>query len=1087
MYKRMRSFLVLVLLLITTTISAQVTTASMSGKVTAQDEPIIGATIVAIHEPSGTRYGTVTNVSGQFNLQGMRTGGPYKVEISYIGYQTSIFKGIQLSLGENYVLNASLNESSELLDEIVVTAPKTIEKLGTVTNVSKRQLNTLPTINRSITDFTKLSPYAGGSSSFAGRDGRYNNITIDGASFNNSFGLSSNNLPGGDSQPISLDAIEEITVNVSPYDVKYSNFTGASINAVTKSGTNTFSGTAYTYHKPKGFAGSTIDGEDILNAKEYNSHSYGLTFGGPIIKNKLFFFLNAELEKKETPGVTWRLNQEENGTGDSGKRISRTWIGDMRTISSFVKEKYNYDPGSYENFDNFQSDNWKLMARIDWNIHQDHKLTVRFNSVSSEDDRDISAKSSVSTSTNSGRYGIDAFAFGNSNYKMKNVVTSLTAELNSHFSNIVQNKLLATYTHISDTRQQNGADFPMVDIYKDGKQYMTLGTEIFTPHNQVINNVFSIVDNVNISLGKHELLAGASFERQYFKNSYLRAPYGYYRYDSMQDFIDGKNPALYGITYGYNGNDAPGSELTFGMAGVYLQDTWSATSNFQLTYGLRLDMPIYMNSLDSNKAIEDLEFVNNTHVDISKWPKTQVLFSPRVGFNWDVKGDRSIVVSGGTGIFTGLLPFVWFTNQPSNSGLYQNMVEYKGNAIPNDFAFNPNYKETLKKYPNLFPSTPSEQAPGVIAYVDPKFKMPQVWRSNLNFDIQLPYNFMLSLGAMYTRDINNVAQQNMNESAPTGTYNEQPGRIYWNKNEYEYNDYTSGKDVVVKLSNGDDKGYQYSFNAVLTKKYDFGFTGSIGYTYTMAKDLTANPGSAPNSAWQNNVSVNSLNDPGVSYSLFSTPHRVIANASYEISYAKCMRTTFSLFYSGYHTGRYSYTYYNDMNGDSNYSDLIYVPKSQDEMKFVDITDRNSGTVTYSAADQAKDFWDFVNNDSYLKDRKGKYVERNGSLTPWLNRFDFKVAQDFYATLGGRKYGIQVSLDMLNVGNMFNSKWGAIQTCGLKSYDNVQLLKTASKVGEPLTYQINANSRDAFKERSSWQYTNTISNSWSMQLGVKVTF
>ena len=1090
MLKRMRSFLVVVMLLITATMSAQVTTASMSGKVTAQDEPIIGATIVAIHEPSGTRYGTVTNVSGQFNLQGMRTGGPYKVEITYVGYQSAIYKGIQLSLGENYVLNVSLKESSELLDEVVVTAPKTIEKIGTVTNVSERQMNTLPTINRSITDFTKLSPYAGGSSSFAGRDGRYNNITIDGASFNNSFGLGSNNLPGGDSQPISLDAIDEITVNVSPYDVKYSNFTGASINAVTKSGTNSFSGTAYTYHKPRGFAGSSIDGEDILKAKEYNSHSYGVTFGGPIIKNKLFFFLNAEIENKETPGVTWLPNQDQNGTGDSGKRISRTWVGDMRTISDFVKTKYDYDPGQYENFNNFQSDNWKLMARIDWNIHQNHKLTVRFNSVSSEDDREVSAKSTIITSTNSNRYGLDAFSFGNSNYKMKNVVTSITGELNSRFSNNVQNKLLATYTHISDTREQKGSDFPFVDIYKDGKQYITLGTEVFTPNNQVINNVFSLVDNVSISLGKHELLAGVSFERQYFKNSYLRGPYGYYRYDSMDDFMQGKVPTIYGITYGYNGNDAPGSELTFGMAGVYAQDVWSLTPNFRLTYGLRLDMPIYMNSLDSNKSIEELAFVNNTHVDISKWPKTQVLFSPRVGFNWDVKGDRSVIVSGGTGIFTGLLPFVWFTNQPSNSGLYQNMVEYNTQknpgSLPADFGFNPNYRETLQKYPSLFPSTPSEQAPDVIAYVDPKFKMPQVWRSNLNVDIQLPYDFMLSVGAMYTRDIYNVAQINMNEAEPTGVYNEQPDRIYWASKKYEYNDYTNGKNVVVKLSNGEDKGYQYSFNAILTKKYDFGFTGSIGYTYTMAKDLTANPGSAPNSAWQNNVAVNSLNDPGVSYSLFSTPHRIIANASYEINYAKCLKTTFSLFYSGYHTGRYSYTYYNDMNGDGNYSDLIYVPNSQDEMTFVDITDK-SGAITYSAVDQAKDFWDFVNNDSYLKDRKGKYVERNGSLTPWINRFDFKIAQDFYATLGGRKYGIQVSLDMLNVGNMINSKWGAYQSCGLKSYDNVQLLKTASKVGEPLTYQINANSREAFKERSSWQYTNTIGSAWSMQLGVKVTF
>lgn len=1078
--------MVAVMLMLATFINAQVTTSSMSGKVMTQEESIIGATVVATHEPSGTRYGTVTNVSGQFNLQGMRTGGPYKVEVSYIGYQTAAFKDISLSLGETYVLNVTMKESSELLGEVVVTAQKTIEKMGTSTNVSERQLNTLPTINRSITDFTKLSPYAGGSSSFAGRDGRYNTITVDGASFNNSFGLSTNNLPGGDAQPISLDAIDAISVNVSPYDVKYSNFTGASINAVTKSGTNTYKGSAYTYIKPKGFMGSSIDGFDVPNVSNYNSQLYGATVGGPIIKNKLFFFLNAEMEKKETPGILWTPNEKENASGDSQTYTSRTWIGDLRTMSDFMKSKYNYDTGTYDKFDNFQSDNWKLMARVDWNIHQNHKLTLRFNTVTSENDRDVSPTSSIVTNTNSARYGVDAFAFGNSNYSMRNVVTSITGELNSTFSNKVQNKLLATYTHIRDTRKQKGADLPMIDIYKDGKQYMTLGTEVFTPHNDVINNVFSITDNVSISLGNHMLMAGASFERQYFMNSYLRGAYGYYRYNSMDDFMTDKKPALYGITYGYNGNDAPGSELTFGMLGTYVQDEWSILSNFKLTYGLRVDMPMYFNKLEANASISKQEFVNGTHVDVSKWPKTQALLSPRVGFNWDIKSDRSIVLSGGTGIFTGLIPFVWFTNQPSNSGLVQNMVEYNAAALPANFAFNPNYKETLNQYPTLFTATPGVEAPDVIAYVDPKFKMPQVWRSNLNVDIQLPYNFMLSAGALYTRDIYNVALTNINEAAPTGVYAEQPGRVYWKSGDYKYNNYSKGKSQAIKLGNGDDKGYQYSFNAMLTKKYEFGFTASVGYTYTMAKDVSANPGSAPNSAWQNNVAVNSLNDPGLSYSLFSTPHRIIANASYEINYAKHMKTTFSLFYSGYNTGRYSFTYYNDMNGDGAFSDLMYLPSSPEEMPFVDIKNK-AGEVTYKKEDQSSDFWNYVNNDSYLKTRKGDYVERNGSLMPWINRFDFKVAQDFYANMGGRKYGIQVSLDMLNVGNLLNTKWGAYQTSGLKSYDNVRLLKTAGKAGEAIKYQVNANTSEDFNKLSSWNYSANTGSAWSMQLGVKLTF
>lgn len=1073
---------ILMLLCLRFVLNAQITTSGMSGRVVSNSEAIIGATVLAIHEPSGTQYGTITNVDGRFNLQGMRVGGPYRVEVSYIGCQSAVFKDITLQLGEVYVLNVDLKESTEALDEVVITAPKSIAKSGVNTNITERQITTLPTINRSITDFTKLSPYAGSSNSFAGRDGRYNTITVDGAALNNSFGLSTNNLPGGDAQPISLDAIDQISVNVSPYDVKYSNFTGASINAVTKSGTNEYRGTAYTYQKPKGFIGQTIDGVDVPNADTYRSNIYGVTVGGPIIKDKLFFFVNGELENKKSPGILWTPNPKQDGTGDSQKYISRTWVGDLQTISNFVKDKYGYDAGAYENFDDFDSNNWKIMARLDWNISQNHKLTVRLNAVDSKNDQELSPNSSVITRTNSNRYGIDAFAFSNSNYKLHNVVTSVTGELNSSFSQKVQNKLLVTYTHIRDARSYDGDAFPYIDIYKDGKQYMTLGTEIFTPFNEVENNVFSLVDNVNVSLGNHYLTAGVSFERQYFMNSYLRGPLGYYRYDSMADFMNDAKPALYGITYGYEGKQAPGSELAFGMGGLYAQDDWSITPNFKLTYGLRLDMPMYFNSLTGNSAIAAEKFVDGTQIDVSKWPKTQVLFSPRVGFKWDINEDRSIVLNGGTGIFTGLLPFVWFTNQPSNSGIIQNMVEYKGDNVPDDFKFDPDYKNTLNKYPNLFPSKPNESVPGVIAYVDRNFKMPQVWRSNVSVDLQLPAEFMLSVGAMYTRDVYNIVQYNMNQAAPTGTYKEQPGRTYWEKNKYKVN---PKGNVVVRLANGDDKGYQYSFDAVLTKKLDFGLSGMIGYTYSMAKDVTANPGSAPNSAWQNNVTVNSLNDPGLSYSLFSVPNRLMGSVAYEIEYAKSLKTTVSLFYTGFNTGRYSYTYYNDMNGDSNASDLIYVPATKDEMTFTDTKD-SKGNI-YSAAQQAEDFWNYVENDSYLKTKKGDYVERNASLMSWINRFDFKVAQDFYTKIGTRRYGIQVSLDILNVGNLLNSKWGTYETCGLKSYDNVSLLKTTSAVGSPLTYQINADSHASFINKATWNRIPSTSNVWSMQLGVKLTF
>lgn len=1088
MAKRLWFASIILLLATAFNVSAQVTTASMKGLISDGVETIIGATVTIKHEPTGTEYFAVSNTQGAFNLQGLRTGGPYRVEVSYIGYKKAVYEGIMLNLGETYDLNIVLQESSEMLDEVVVNANRPNETQGVNTSISEHQLTTLPTINRSISDFTKLSPYAGGDNSFAGRDGRYNNVTIDGASLNNRFGLSSNNFPSGAAQPISLDAIEEISVNVSPFDVKYSSFTGASINAVTKSGTNEFKGSAYTYQKPRGFIGSQIDDNPIANSDVYRSNIYGLTIGGPILKNKLFFFISGEIENSEEPGILW--SPSTNGQSDFVNKISRTSYDDLATMSNFLKKTYNYDPGSYSEFDPFESKNWKIMARLDWNINANHNISLRVNSVNSNNDQSVSSTSSIITRTNSGRYSTDAFAFGNSNYKYIDKVTSISAEWNGRLSNSVQNKLLTTFTSIVNTRDKLGADMPMVDIYKDGKQYMTFGTEVFTPFNRVENKVFSIVDNVNWTIGSHFLTGGVSFEYQYFMNSYLRGAFGYYRYDSMQDFMDNKTPALYGITYGYNGQEAPGAELSFGMTGIYLQDDWTIKPNFKLTYGLRLDVPTYLDDCAPNAAIAAESFYGGEKVDVSKWPKTRVLFSPRVGFKWDINNDGKYVINGGTGVFTGMLPFVWFTNQPTNAGQLQNMVEFTRDQLPEGFKFNPNYKETLKQYPNLFPSQPGQEVPGAIAFVDPEFKLPQVWRSSINAEIKLPAGFQLSLGAMYSRDIYNVVQKNINLADPVGTYAEQPGRVYWDNSKGEggapKNRVNPKTNTVIKLTNGDEKGYQYSFNAVLTKKLDFGLTGSFGYTYSVAKDLTANPGSSAASVWQNNVAVNSLNDPGLSHSLFSTPHRLIGNLSYEVK-SGFMKSTFSLFYSGYNQGRVSYTYYNDMNGDGNYSDLIYVPATKDELNFVDVKDRD-GNVTYSAAQQAEDFWNYVNNDSYLKNRKGKYAERNGGLIPWIHRFDFRYAQDFDIKIGKRTYGLQLNYTVINIGNLFKSTWGAYHSTGLSSYDNIQILKTTSKPGQPLTYQINnCYTHEEFLENSTWTPNNTTGSAWQIQIGAKLTF
>lgn len=1085
---RMRHFIFLLcLMMIGASVTAQVTTSSISGRVMDEfNEALPGATVVAIHEPSGTRYGVVTNEQGRYTMQGMRSGGPYRVEISYIGYQPMIFNDITLQLGETYQLNVKMKESSVTLGEAVVISQRSQEKSGTTTNVSTRQIATLPTITRSISDFTKLSPYAGNGNSFAGQDGRYNNITIDGAAFNNSFGLSSKNLPGGDAQPISLDAIDEISVQVSPYDVKVSNFTGGSVNAVTKSGDNSYKGSVYTFLRPKPFTGNFIDDVSVPNANSRFSETYGVSVGGPILKNKLFFFLNGEIENQTMPGIAWRAS--DNGAANAEKFISRTTLADMSAMSDFLKTTYGYDPGAYQNFGDFSSKNWKILARVDWNINQAHKLTVRFNAVNSRNDQQVNSNSAPNP-RGAARYGIESMAFGNSNYKFKNTVTSITGELNSAISSMLSNKLLISFTDIRDTRESLGADFPFVDIYKDGQQYMSFGTELFTPHNDVRNKTLQVSDNVNIALDNHYLTAGISFERLYFKNSYLRYPLGYYRYASMNDFMTNATPTAFGITYGYGGQDAPGAELTFGMGGIYVQDEWSVTDQFKVTGGLRLDLPMYFNDLPGNKAIADLTFEGGQKIDVAKWPKGRVLFSPRLGFNWDVMGDRSILVTGGTGMFTGLLPFVWFTNQPTNSGMIQNTLDPL-TVLPAGFSFEPNYKNLLNRFPETFPQTAAEQAPGAICVVDRDFKMPQVWRSSLGVEIALPYSFKLALGGMYTRDVFNIVQQNINETIAPAKLSGADNRDFWPNKANRVNTKVSS---AMVLTNGNEKGYQYSLNATLSKQFENGISGSFAYTYTGAKDLTSNPGSSASSAWSSNVAVNSLNEPGLSYSSFAVPHRLVGNVSYEVGSDK-YKTTFSLFYRGSQTGRMSFTYANDLNLDGNTSDLMYIPADKSEIQFADITDK-TGTVLFSKEDQADAFMSYIEGNSYLRKRKGKYAQRYGYLEPWIHQFDFKVAHNWYATFGERKYGLQISLDVLNVGNMLKSTWGVYKKVAFSNYDNIRPLKVskiqesgdgAAKTYTPV-YQLVANNAEAFNEGLAWIPNATTSSTWGMLLGFRVTF
>ncbi|MBN1986700.1 MAG: TonB-dependent receptor, partial [Prolixibacteraceae bacterium] len=591
------SFLLVVLIILSATImQAQVTTSSMSGRVTDAEGTVIGATVIATHTPSGTTYGTVTNMEGRFNLNGMRVGGPYTVQVTFIGYGAYTQNNITLSLGENYVMNVVLSEETLSLDEVLVTATRTKfsnEKTGAVTNITNSQIDNLPTVSRSIMDITRLSPYGGDGMSFAGTDGRMANFTVDGANFNNNFGLS-DALPGG-GNPISIEAIEELQVVIAPYDVRQTNFIGGGVNAITKSGTNTFKATAYTYHRNENMRGDAVNGMQIQGAREKDRNTtYGFTLGGPVIENKLFFFVNAEMAKTPTIANRWRASTD--GVADPDNFISRTTENDLKRVSDFVKSEYGYETGSYTNFPADES-NTKLLTRIDWNITDKHRLALRYNYTKNTSWRSPNASSmDGGTRMSEARMSQASMSYANSMYSMDNLVHSFSFDLNSRLSENISNQFLATFSKLDDIRGTNSTEFPFIDILKDEQAYLSLGYELFTWNNGVHNNVLNIKDELTYYLGNHKIIGGIAFEYKMADNSYMRNGTGYYRYSSLDDFLNGGTPEIVNLTYGYDGEANPAARVRSNKIGAYVQDDWSVNERFKLSYGLRIDGLFFNNN-----------------------------------------------------------------------------------------------------------------------------------------------------------------------------------------------------------------------------------------------------------------------------------------------------------------------------------------------------------------------------------------------------------------------------------------------------------------------------------------------------------
>ena len=879
--------LTLATILVAVGAQAQITTSSMGGKVVDDaNEPVIGATVQAVHEPSGTLYGAITNVDGRYAIQGMRTGGPYTVTISYIGYSTRTYKDIMLQLGEIFNLNVEISESAEMLGEVVVTGTASKfaqEKTGATTNINNATIRELPTVSRSISDIARLSPYANGMG-FAGGDGRSTNFTVDGANFNNNFGLSSA-LPGGGS-PISVDAIEEMQVVVAPFDVRQSNFIGGGINAVTKSGTNTFKGTAYTYYTSENLHGNRLAGVDINRTRE-RKYIYGATLGGPIIKNKLFFFANVEYSKVPTEVNRWRASSD--GVAVPDQYISRTTLSDMKTVSDFVKQKYGYDTGSYTSFPADEK-NIKLLGRIDWNITQNHHLAVRYNYTKNTAWNPTNGNSSNTGYRLNGmnRFSKYSMAFANSMYSVDNKVNTISVDLNSHFGSNYSNQLLFTYSDIQDVRGTNSSAFPFIDImagYEEGdftditdkaydfggynvkqtlEPYMSLGYELFTYNNKVQNKVTTITDNFTAYFGAHKLTAGFNFEHQLANNAYLRNGTGYYRYRSLDDFLNERAPEAVALQYGYNGEKNPAAQVTFNQIGLYVQDEWNILDNLKLTGGIRFDnIHFDKDDIMRNNAIYELDF-GGKHVDTGSWPKSNIQISPRLGFSWDVFGDKRLKVRGGTGIFTGRLPLVFFTNMPTNSGMvqgnsanvntkYTNGVVTGRNNKLDDFAgpLVTDINQMIEKLGAPATITPAEgTVPSEINGVDYNFKMPQVWKTSIAVDYQVPVPFPLTVTGEfnYTKNINAVRLDNWNIMSDDKGWAHLTGTGD-NRLIYPADGYTYQKNPAYVLTNT-SKGYGWTANFTVNAQPIENLNIMASYTHTVMKEVSGMPGSNAASAWQ---------------------------------------------------------------------------------------------------------------------------------------------------------------------------------------------------------------------------------------------
>ncbi len=1029
-----------------------VTTSGLSGFVfDAAGEAVPGANVLAVHEPTGTRYATSAGSGGAYALPNVRVGGPYTVTATFLGYEPAVERDLSLALGQTYRLDLTLAQTDVTLEGVTVegVADEVLssDRTGASTTIDPAEVALLPTVSRSTRDLTRVDPRSDGNFSFGGRNWLYNNVTLDGSYFNNAFGLD-DPAPGGQAgaEPVPYDAIEQVQVSVAPFDVRESGFTGASINQVTKSGTNAFEATAYVFGRNEDLVGNEVSGNPVIANPDLSFAQYGAAVGGPIVRDKLFFYVNGELSQRDDPGSTFVANTD--GTLAFGE--SRARASDLEAISQRLREGYGYETGGFDDYTR-STDNAKLLAKLTWNVNDAHTLSVRYNFLDAY--RDLTVNPAAISINNTGRGPNESsLPFQNSGYRINNELNSLAAELNSRFG-VHSNRFFASYSRFRDFREPNSAPFPTIEIAEGGVTYTTAGHEPFSIRNILDQDVLQITNNLTVPLGQHIVTGGVNAEYFSFFNSFNLFRHGLFQlpyfldfegdgipngstFSSVDEFLRVTDPSLplcgagadlfsepgVSCRLDLNGMVTPdnlafkGETIDVGQVGAYVQDEWLVSPQLSLTLGLRVDVPFYLTDPVANPYSTGLTALDEDDqpetVDQANLASPTPLFSPRVGFNFAPTADRSTQLRGGTGIFTGRVPFVWIGNVISNPGANPN--------LPGAVAY-----DTVPDELRTSDEATLQQSFDLNAMVD-DFQFPQVWTTNLAVDQRLGERTVVTLEGIVGKDLNSIYVRNADVPAPVRTLAD--GRPYFGGGQLNVDGFGNNDGGIYVIDNSSE-GYNLSLTAQLRTSVGDALQLSGAYAYTQSENLFATTEIASVLFGSNPVQ-GDPNTPQLAPAQFGQPHRIIGTALFQRAFVANATTSVGVFatvakgnqflYAG--GNRYSFVYSGDVNGDgSGGNDLIHIPASASEITLVPFTDGSGATISAAAQYAALDA--FIEQDDYLRENRGRIAERFGAINPWYSNVDVRILQDLSFLTGARTNTLELSVDIQNVANLLNSDWG----------------------------------------------------------------